>query len=111
MNPFQTVYQFRTSLVPIVQGADTDSDVAVRIFFSFRNPYQAAKEAVSLDSKNASAHLSLGWAQIRLGQLGEAVDSPQRSINLDPNNYLSHNNLGYGLLIDGTLPIGHFIAR
>jgi len=73
----QTDYQFRTSLVPLVHGAAL-TDVAVRSFFSFRNPYQAAKEAVSLDLKTPVL-ISVSGGTDQAWPISEAVDSLQRS--------------------------------
>ena len=52
------------------------------------------KEATRTEPENPILWLNLGTTQMRFGQVGDAGQSFQKAIRLDPNNATAHYNLG-----------------
>ena len=69
-------------------SAQEQEDLQVAGFYqndgNFRGAYDRAKEAVSLDKEDASAHLALAESARKLGKLDEAEKEYRQCLALDP---------------------------
>lgn len=70
--------------------------------------YEAAERAFvklsNLQPDNPDAHISIGWAQYRLGRLAEAETSALRAIELDGNSVVARYDVAFFRLAQGMLP-------
>ncbi len=71
--------------------------IDVRFAFDMRNPpasfkkaFQYAEKALSIDDASSDAHAQLASIYLIRGQFDQAVQEGQKSVDLGPNNALSH---------------------
>jgi tetratricopeptide (TPR) repeat protein len=89
--------------------ADAESEVdraladGVSLFHrgDFDGAVEAFRRAVELEPDNASAHVSLGSAYLRLNRAAEAARAFRRGIDVDPDNASAHVGLAQGRKLSG----------
>ncbi len=83
---------------PIVLGAAGDLQLALG---HYESAIQRYKEAVSLDPLYADNYAQLSWAQIRAGQVTEAITSQRKALELRPGYAWGSTYLAAWLLVSG----------
>jgi len=78
-----------------VFGYTTDPQAAVA------EAFQLARQAVSLDPRDAFAHLILGRISMLMGRHEASISQLRRAIELNPNNGQAHYGLGFSLVMAG----------
>jgi len=68
---------------------------------SISQAYEAARQAVTLDDRDANAHRALGMAYLLLRRFEDAISSLETAIDLDPNNAAAHGSLAGVLALAG----------
>jgi tetratricopeptide (TPR) repeat protein len=70
---------------------------------SFTAANEAARKAVSFDSRDEVSQTALGSSELFLGQIDCGVDRLRGAIALNPSFSWAHGNLGVGLIFTGQL--------
>ncbi len=70
---------------------------------SISQAYEAARKAVALDDRDATAHRALGAANMFRRRFEDAVSRLETAIDLDPNNAAAHGSLGGALGLVGRM--------
>src|SRR5262245_33729499 len=64
---------------------------------------KALEQAVKLEPKHVEAHIALGIARLRTGNLEAGLSSFRRAVELNPSSADAHYNLGLALRESGQL--------
>jgi tetratricopeptide (TPR) repeat protein len=86
-----------------LKGNDPKIMVALARTYLRSGRYSSAKElltdVVSMDPKNSIAYQYLGFAQLRLKETAEAVESYRQAVNADENDWMARKGLGVAYML------------
>jgi tetratricopeptide (TPR) repeat protein len=77
----------------------------------FKNALELYLAAEQLYPTKAVYYIGSGYCFYRLGNIGESIRKERRAVELEPDNYLHLNDLGYSLLEAGHLEEAEVILK
>ncbi|MHC5119707.1 MAG: tetratricopeptide repeat protein [Planctomycetota bacterium] len=97
----QAINSYRRALE--LKGNDPTVMVALARAYLRSGRYSSAKElltdVISMDPKNSIAYQYLGFAQLRLKETAEAIESYRQAVNADENDWMARKGLGVAYML------------
>ena len=102
----QAINAYRRALE--LKGNDAEIMISLARAYLRAGRYSSAKElladVIAADPTNSLAHQYLGFAQLRLKELDEAVESYQMAVRADENDWMARKGLGVAYMLKSMNP-------